>query len=108
MVPLDVRHDAGHVDLALESRRLARLGSHVVHYVLNVGLPACFDYNEESIAMISRTSYRRISVFVLSAKRKQLTRLGLDRLDRTASGTRQFVELRYCHGSMLMMRLGLE
>ncbi len=40
MIPLDVRDDAGHIDLTFERRRLARTNRHVVHDVLNVWLAA--------------------------------------------------------------------
>lgn len=51
VVPLDVGDDARHVDLALEGRGLAGLGGHVVHNVLNVWLPAGFDWKETQKAM---------------------------------------------------------
>ena len=42
MIPLDVSHDAGHVDLTLEHGRLAGAGGHVAHDVLDVRLAAGF------------------------------------------------------------------
>lgn len=46
MVPFDIGYDARHVDLTFEAGTLPRPDGHVVHDILNVGLPAGFDWKK--------------------------------------------------------------